>query len=781
MRNVIYLILFALHGYSASLTLNETKEHNKSFSILHIKDEMPFSCEIKMGDDFKDIVVCTFSQRITSPISKSNRDFSINSIDNQIQIVPNAKIKLLWIQEDFITTNIIKSQIEQKKKHWMVVGYKDKMPLLQNSNKDGINFDTVFQKSELPYVGSLDLNGLPIVHKSDAVDMSYIRKAFDEGNYDRVITLSDRLLDEKKESFSPEAKLYKIRAMDKLVWETGEESQIDKDELLELSQDWIGENSSSKYLPEVLMYISKTYYKLGHIGKGDEYSNILKDEFNDNKFSKIAQLHKADRIYKNRKRRAEALKIYKEVLYNTDNLDIASRATSKISERYLQTDDANLAEEFYRKIVDANEPYIRTHMKESYDLAKKFAEVKKYKLAIDIVGILLSHNNKNKHQDEMRKNIAYWYELSGNKDAAFGLYKQYLQDYKNGEYVGFVKSRLDKTIFDIEEKNITKKMANIENILLKYPNDPIYKKALIEKAKILIENRKYKELFSLEKELKKNGGEKFLGFAAEKKISEDLQNDNCKDAMYIADEYNVTVTAKYEKKYFSCLMRYARYKKALQIAKKHLNNKDLHKRLEWMYQTLKVYSKLDKNKSIIMLGEDIEKLSKILKTNRYDDIVYEKALAYYNLKNYDDMMLREVKKAETLFPTDIRNIDLFVKILRYAKDKKDDLLIVNYAKRIMELQKRHKISDYSPLVELDYVNALKRLKQYAKALKEDIKLLYLKLNDVQRANVLYIAGELSLKTNKPKEAKGFFIKCGEIVDDSSWQRLCAENLKLLEE
>jgi tetratricopeptide (TPR) repeat protein len=324
-------------------------------------------------------------------------------------------------------------------------------------------------------------------------------------------------------------------------------------------------------------------------------------------------------------------------------------------------------------------------------------------------------------------------------------------------------------------------MANIDNILSKYPNDPIYKKALIAKAQILIEKREYKKLFALEKKLKANDGAKFLQYGAQKKVSEDLKTYNCKEAMYLLDEYNITVQAKDEERLFKCLMKFAKYKQALKIAQNHLEEKALPKRLEWMYQTLKVYSKLDKNKSVIMMGEDIEKLSKVLKIKRYDDIVYEKAEAYYNLKEYDEMMLREVKKAEELFPDNVKNIDLFSRVLRYAKNKKNDLLTASYAKKIITLQKKHKISDYSPMVELDYVNALKRLKQFSKALKEDVKLLYIKLTDTQRANVLYIAGELSLKTGKQQEAKEFFIKCGEIVEDSAWQKLCAENLKLLEE
>lgn len=781
MKNIIYLILFALHGYSASLSLNEAKDHNQSFSILHIKDDIPFLCEVKMRDDFKDIVICTFSQSITPTILKTNRDFSIKSIDNKIHIIPKYQMRLHSLQEDFITNDTINSYTKKEEKHWVVVGYKDNIPLFQNTNKDGINFDIVYQNKLFPFVGSLDLNGLPITQKSDALEMRHVRDAYKKEDYQRVMNLSDSLLEEKISAFFPEAKLYKLRAMDMLAWEMGEESDIDNDELLELAQDWIEENPSSNHLPEVLMYIAKTYYKLGHSGKGDEYSNILKDEFYDDNFNKIAQLHKADRVYKNRKKRPEALKIYKEVLYNTNDLMIASKAASRLSERYLQNDQADLAEEFYKKIVDANEPYLKENIKASYEFAQQFAKAEKYKIAIEIAGILLSTDGKSKQQDEIRKDIGYWYELSGNKDAAFGLYKQYLEDYPNGKYVGFVQSRLDKTLLDIAEKNISKKMANIDNILSKYPNDSIYKKALIEKAQILIENKEYDALFKLENELKANNGEKFLQYGAEKKSNEDLINGNCKEVIYLSDEYNVTIKSKLHDKYFQCLMSVAQYKKALKIAQKHLEDKELLKRIEWMYQTLKVYSKLDKNKSVIMLGEDIEKLAKVLKIKRYDDIVYEKAEAYYNLKEYDEMMMREVKKAEILFPNNIQNVDLFAKVLRYAKNKKNDMLTASYAQKIIALQKEHKISDYSPMVELDYVNALKRLKQYAKALKEDIKLLYLKLNDVQRANVLYIAGELSLKTNKEKEAKEFFIKCGEIVEDSSWQRLCAENLKLLEE
>jgi len=766
--------------HSASLTLNEAKDTNKTFSILHVKDSEPFLCQLTRQDDFKEIVVCQFSQSITTAISKSNSDFSITSSGNKLKIIPKSKVKLQAIQDDFITSDVVKSLSNTEQKHWIIVAYKDDIALFQNSKREGLNFDIVFNPRELPFIGSLDLDGLPIVQKADAVAMRQIRNSYQKKDLEQVISLADKELSQKGATYAHEEKLYKLRAMDKLAWEMGEESDVDTDELIELAQEWIDENPSSKYLPEVLMYISKTYYKRGYTAKGDEYSDILKDEFASNKFNLIAQLHKADMVYQNRKRRKEALKIYKDVLYDTDDVNLASKAASKLTEKYLQMGQVDKAEEFYTKVVDANKAYIQSHLKEAYGFAKEFAQAKKYEIAIKIVGLFLEVK-ENPHADEMRKDIAYWYELSGDKKAGFTLYKQYLKDYPKSEYIGFVKSRLDKILLDIDEKNETKKIANIDNILKNYSDDPIYKKALIEKAKILIEDGKYEELFALEKPLKENGGEKFLAFGAQKKIGEDLQKDNCKDAIYLKDEYNVTVKPKHDEKFFNCLMRTAQYKEALEITKKHKDEKDLKRRLLWLYHALKAYSKLDHNKEVIMIGEDIEKLSIMLQTIKYNDIVYEKAIAYYNLQKYDDMMLREVEKVEQFFPKNIRNIDLFNKVLRYAKSSKNDLLIVKYAQKIIELQKQHKIDDYSPTVEIDLVNALKRLKQYDKALKEDVKLLYIKLTDAQRANVLFLAGDLSLKLSKQKEAKEFFIKCGEIVEDSSWQRLCAESLKLFEE
>ena len=763
----------------ATLILNEAKDDNQTFSIVHITDDEDFICKKTITKEFKDIIICSFPKAVTPNILESNRDFVIKSISKDIKILPKSKVNIYKIQDNLLISNKLTFDIDSAGKHWIIVGYKNNISLLQNNNKEGLDFDIEFQASDLPFVGSLGLDGLPITQRKDASQMSQVRSAYENKDYEKTIQLSDNILDENSGSFSHESKLYKIRAMDKLAWIKN--SNINQNELMDISKEWIEENPSSRDLPEVLMYIAKVYYKLGHVNSGDNYTNILKEEFKNSKFTLLARLHRADRLYEDRKSKKEAIKIYKDILYETNDIDIATTASIKLSQKYLEFGRVKKSKSYYEKILDANELYIQKHIKESYGFAKSYATEKEYDLAIKILSSLLTVIKDSELKDDMSKNIAYWYELSGDKAAAFALYRQYLKEFKNGKFVDFVKQRLDKGMLDVDEKNITKKMKDIDNILTNYKDDPIYKKALLEKAKIYVESGQYGKLFELESELRKIGGEKFLASAALIKIGEDLKNDNCKDAIYLAEEYNVTAKTNYEKKFYECLMRYAQYDKAMKLAQKHLEDTDMNDRLDWMYKTVKVYTKLDKNKSVIMLGEDVEKLSKVLNTSRYNDIIYEKANAYYNLDGYDELMLREVKKIERVFSNDIRNVDLFSRVLRYAKNRKDDLLIVNYAQKLIKLQKLHKIKDYTPIVELDYINALKRLKRYDKALKVDINLLYKKLNDVQRANVLYIAGELSLKTNKQKEAREFFIKCGNIVEDSSWQRLCAESLKLLEE
>ena len=107
------------------------------------------------------------------------------------------------------------------------------------------------------------------------------------------------------------------------------------------------------------------------------------------------------------------------------------------------------------------------------------------------------------------------------------------------------------------------------------------------------------------------------------------------------------------------------------------------------------------------------------------------------------------------------------------------MLQINYAKKVITLQRKYKITSYTPKVEIIYIHGLQKIGEYRKALEEDLKLLRQKLNDEQKAEVLYLAGELSIALHNKKDAIDYFSKCGETIQDNNWQKLCAENLALL--
>jgi tetratricopeptide (TPR) repeat protein len=77
---------------------------------------------------------------------------------------------------------------------------------------------------------------------------------------------------------------------------------------------------------------------------------------------------------------------------------------------------------------------------------------------------------------------------------------------------------------------------------------------------------------------------------------------------------------------------------------------------------------------------------------------------------------------------------------------------------------------------------LRRSSRYKKALSYFADaLLDNSLDDRQKAQLLYLAGDISLKLNNKEQAREFFIKCGVDIKSGIWQKLCADSLRLLDD
>ncbi len=781
----IFLILLPICLISGTLALNVLRDNNKTYSIMHIEDNETIKCDVKMNSDFKDQVICQFKNKLmqhNEPLE--NRYFKIDFFDNKIVVTPKYHYAYYPMKKSFIQDRTIDTYKGLSYRHWIVIGFKGKSTLYTKKKDSGLSFPIEFKKSTLPSIGELDFDLNPIEKNVNAKALVKIKALFFDKKYEKVIKEADYLLSEKKSIFTNEAKLFKIRSLDKIINEKDSKSKddgLDPLDIIDLAQEWIEENPSNVHLAEMYMYIAKTYLKIGRYSKAKKYLDILESAYKDSKYNFLAKLANADRIYRV-KDKDDAIKKYKEVLYNTKDFEVASMAALKLTKAYVDKKKIKKAKEFFDKILTANEPFVKSHAQEAYMLAKTFADNNESNVSLQI-GTLLEKDIKNSQldEDELKKNIAYWNEKAKNNDKAIALYKQYLEDEKYGKYRDFVSERLDKIMLNSDEKNETKKLAYLDTIMIRYKEDAIYAKALLAKANILLKDAKYKEILAMKEPLKKYGGETLLREVAKKQLAIDYHDKRCKEAVSLEDEYNISVEPSQEELAFNCYSELNAYKKALKISRNKMKSENLEEKLKWTYKSAKIYFKQGKNKALILAADDVDKLQKLLKSDKYNDLIYDKIEAYYYLGGYDELMLREVQKCERFFPNNVKNLDVYEKVLLYAKKRKDTSLIINYAKKMIDLQEKYHLSTYTPKIELDYIKALREKGRYKEALEEDIKLLYKKLNDAQRAQVLYIAGDLSEKFNKFKEAKEFYTKCGEIVYDTAWVELCSENLQILED
>ena len=779
----IFLIFIPVYLISGTLALNVIRDNNKTYSIMHIEDNETIKCDVKMNSDFKDQVICQFKNTLTKhdePLE--NRYFTIDFFNNKIIVTPKHHFEYYPMKKSFIKDSTIDTYKGLSYSHWVVVGFKGKSTLYTKKKSDGLSFPIAFKNNTYPSIGELDFDLNPINKNINANAIVKIKELFRDKKYEKALKEIDFLLSEEKSTFTHEAKLYKVRILDKIINDSKSKNDVlDPLEIIDLAQEWIEENPSNINLPEMYMYIAKTYLKLGRSSKAKKYLDILDNEYKKNRYNFLAKLANADKIYKV-KDKDDAIKRYKEVLYNTDDFDIASMAALKLANAYVQKKNIDKAKIFFNKVLTANEPFVKSHADEAYTLAKTFAENNESNTSV-VIATLLQKDIKNSelNEDELKKNIAYWYEKTKNNDKAIELYKAYLDVETYGKYRDFISERLDKVMLNTDEKNETKKLAYLETIMIKYKEDAIYAKALLVKANIFLKNLEYEKILEMKSDLEKYGGDALLSEVAKKQLAIYFGAKKCKEALKLETEYNLTVAPSQEEQAYDCYSKLHEYEKALAISKAKMKSEALADKLKWTYNTAKIYIKQGKNKALILAADDVDKLQKIVNTNKYNDLIYDKIQAYYHLGGYDELMLREVQRCERVFPNSVKNLDVFEKVLLYAKKRKDILLIINYAKKMIDLQEKYNLKTYTPKLELDYIEALRTKKSYNKALDEDIKLLYKKLNDKQRAHVLYIAGDLSEKVKKIKEAKEFYTKCGEIVDDTAWVELCSENLQILED
>lgn len=782
----VALLFTPLFLFAFELSVDSGKEDNTPFSIIHIKDKDKFLCESIRNDfDQTTQIVCVFAQRPSQnlkPISNTFFDISFTTKGSNyfIKIKPLFKMKLYPMIFDLKSTESIFDADIKLASHWSIVGYKDKMPFVKEENlpATAINFPISVRETELPYVGSLDLQGKPVrISKiKDVSDYLAIKRYYKAKDYESTLSLIDDVLREYPDTvFKSELLLYKIRSSHFLN---------DNETLLEDAKLFLHDYASDDNIPEVLAYTAKAYSDMGLYSDSDYFFERLFDEHENSKFAHLGMIFKADQLDASGDSK-KALSYYKRALYTASDIDIASIAAFKMSAYYLDHNKAKEAEVYTNKILDANSDYFAKNLDESLKMALDYSDHLAYEPAARILAAIYNKYPSSAEQDEeILKNEGIWLAKAGKKEEALSVFNQYLNHYKYGEYVETVQEEKDALFFEKRDENLSTKLKNYDTLIQTYPNDSIGNKALYKKAKLLCDNGKYQETLDLQEPLKAldptvyTDVKSLINEAAQGLMQEALKAKQCKEVIALSETYEITLSSKWDKDIFECAFMGGNFGLAKATATPHLKERNLDERMGWLFRYIKTDFATGNYSEVVREAKELLSLAKMEKNSQYNEVKRILFDAYQRLGDEDGMleMISEIEKSYGLVYEDSER---YTQMLALAQNKKDDQMSVNYAKKVMQLQEKANAYTQTPYIEFTLAQALINLSQESDALEVMKSLNNKKLTKAQRARQQYQLGSLYQKAGKKTEALAAYKASMKADESSAWAKLSKDSISLV--
>lgn len=782
---LFFLLLSTLHSSLSALTLtvNVAREEGENFSILHIKEALDFSC-LSEKDEFGETkqVQCVFPREPNEKFEPMKTNFfSIDSFNKAgkyyVRIYPVSKMRLLPIANRLHEKeNIYHPERHQSAQHWMLVGYTDRLPLIsiEKTPPLGINFPIDMHEVKLPSVGALDIAGNPI-HLGQFDDVSAymrIKSAYEAGDFLQLSKDVDELFSLYPQTiFRAELLLFKIR---------GHHHTNESEALLEASKEFIREYSDDENMAEVLAYTANAYANVGLQADGSYFFERLFKEFPRSKFSALGMVFLGDQFVSSGKQK-EGEHYLQQALYKTEDIEIASMAAIRLAKISLEKDDEKGSAELLEKIVEGNSKYLLHDIVNNYEMARALANRKQKQTAVKILTAITSHlPQTDERYEEMLKDIALWLSEMDDKPAAYTTLKRYQKVYgESGEYASVVQKALDALFYVPQDANTSALLAEYETLEQKYANQEIGQQAALEKAKLLLSSKKYKEVLDLETASAEEE-EPYVQLkheAAHALAMIELEKGECAQAIYLSKEYNLTLEKKFDESLYRCAYETGNYPLARETAAKNLKSKD--ERLKWLYNYAKTLSKSAEYEELIKVASDIITLSQMQRSAQYDDILHDVFSAHERLGNTQGM-ISTIKELEKRRGVHFDDIELYVSMIKLGLKENDDIMTQTYSNKVMELQEKTKSYSQSPFVEFAALQVLKNQKKDEAQLALLEELIKRDLNKNESSRAHYMLGSLLMKKGKNTEAKKAFEQSVKADEKSAWAELSRDALALVE-
>ncbi len=725
---------------------------NKS-EILTLYNNFPFNCKKEKNE-----ILCIFDRIPTTTVFKTKtKFFTFNPVFKKkkfiLKIECFSKCYIFAKRDNLYNNPLISLNQLKKAKKWIIIANKE--TFLMKKKITGLDF--YFHNSPRIFIGAVDENQNPININDQAPDViKYfnILKKFKKGkdvsididnfvnNYPNSVFLSDVLYMKMVLLFN----------------------NNDFEDVVSIGKKWIKKFSYDEKLPKVLLLMARAYSNMGFLSNASYFFNRIITEYPNTKESELAMIYLADQLYSTGDFK-KAMKLYENVLFSTNDINIASLAAIRIASRYMDKGNFKKAYEYYKKIYKANKKFLLKNKQKAYNLAKLLANHQMYSLAIDIGGDLLKKLKKfNSLYEPLLYHLALWSYQNKEYKKAIKYINLYLKLFPYGDYSDQLTSLRDKVLFNLPDNNLTKALNNINRILKEYKGSAIYIKALIKKAEILYKLKKYDEILKMENDLEnisktiwpeKN---KFLLKVKKEYAVWLLKNKKCLKADEIINKYHLSLDKKYDGDIYKCAIKALDYNLASIVCNKYLDSPNDKIFVKWMKRKIEALRGLNDNKDLIDAIDDLCQVYK--KCYKYK--LY-KFFALWQLKKYDEAL----KIANNLKEKKIKNTDVYINIIRWALKNNNNLLAAMYAKKIIDLQNYFKAYPYSPFADFVFAKYTDNKKEAINVLKNLLK----RVKGEDKARALFMLANLT-------KNKKYLNECLKVKNSTLWKGLCKDALSI---
>ncbi len=779
MLKTILLALISINIFALEISLQGAKESHEAYSTFHLKDEDKFLCQEVMNDfEAVEKIVCAFSKSPSKELNKIQNSFF--EITTQVKkktffliIKPFHKIKLYPMIFDLTKEETVFNAHVELSRHWMIVGYKEKLPYIKEQSKSdvSINFPFTLDKDSYPYVGSLDIKGNPVHVKrvGDVTEYIKIKKLYKDKKYDFCLDLINEIMHKYPNSlFTAELLFYKIRVYSKLK---------NYENVIKESKTYLREYSSDENVPEVLSLVAKAYYKAGLTSDADYFFDRLFSEHPDSLYTQWGYVYKAEMLISSGSS-TKARELLRKAIKMTADIDVAVEAAYRLAQNLIANVKVKDAAEYIEKIVKAKPGYFQENMTKSMGMMYEFVDNADYETGASIAQAILDEINTNYDEyEEMLRDIGIWLSQTPKKQEALVALNRYLNEFEGGMYEQEVQVAKDSLFFDVTDANFTTKLTNYDLLIEEYSGDSIGNKAIYEKAKLLIKNEKFVDALDLEEKLLSLEGEEqykdvnqLITDAAIGTMQQALEAKECNSVLVVSSKYKIELSDEWDDGIYECAMKGADFELARKIADKNIKSKDLLQRKKWLYRYIRLdfatgnYSEvLEASKDLISLMED-DKDSPYLDVYRY---IFD---TYKRLENRDKL-IDAIVDIERVYKLDYTDIDRYISVMALGSDKKDTNIVIEYGEKVMNIQKASDSYAQSPFVEFALYQAYIDREDNNKALEVIKSLDNLPLDASVRSRQKYLLGSVLDKLWRGDDAQKAYQESIDADKDSAWAEL----------